>query len=518
MHFRRMFRMLLVTAISMFVFAGGIAFSGKGPYGEGASVGLETLTAFAAETRVTTANLNMRTGPGTGYAIILTIPKGTAVTVTGYSGSWAQVTYGGKTGYCSTTYLAAPTAQVRYTTDELNLRTGPGTGYAIILSMPEGSRVEMLSAADGWAKVVYNGVTGYASTSYLTSTAPGTPSGTIRYTTGNLNLRTGPGTSYSIILVIPKGAPVEVLSSADGWARVNYGGKTGYVSTSYLTGTSPGVTVRYTTANLNLRTGPSTGYSIILTIPRGSQVEVLSSAGGWAKVNYSGRTGYVSEAYLSSTPPGTSGTPTGSPAVAVRSGLIPYSGRRIALTFDDGGTSAQVLSILNTLDRYGVKSTFFPNGTWVRNNPGLAREIVSRGHRIENHSLSHPDLTNASDTEVRRQIREASAIIRSTVGTTPTLLRPPYGEYDSRVLRLAGLEGIRYAVLWTVDTSDWATTRYGITITPDYIVSHTLQNASNNGIVLMHMHSDKTVQALPRVIQGLKDRGYTFATVNEMLP
>lgn len=510
--------MLLVTAISMLVFAGGMAFSEKGQYG-GDSLGKgETLEVLASEIRTTTADLNMRTGPGTGYAIILTIPNGTAVTVTGYSGTWAQVSYGGKTGYCSTTYLAAPTALVRYTTDVLNLRMGPSTGYAIILSMPKGSKVEMLSAADGWAKVVYNGTTGYASTSYLTSTAPVTPTGTIRYTTGNLNMRTGPGTSYSIILTIPKGSQVEVLSSANGWANVNYGGKTGYVSTSYLTGTAPGVTVRYTTANLNMRSGPGTSYSIILTIPRGSQVEVLGSAGGWAKVNYGGRTGYVSEAYLSSTPPGTSGTPTGAPAVVVRSGLIAYSGRRIALTFDDGGTSSQVLSILNTLDRYGVKSTFFPTGTWVRNNPGLAREIVSRGHRIENHSLGHPDLTNASDAEVRRQIREASAIIKSTVGTTSTLLRPPYGEYDSRVLRLAGEEGMRYAVLWTVDTSDWATTRYGITITPDYIVSHTMQNASNNGIVLMHMSSNKTVEALPRVIQGLRDRGYTFATVNEMLP
>ena len=526
MHGRRMLRMLLVTAISMvLVFIGGVALEGMGQKAGIPLGGLEAITAQAAETRVTTANLNMRTGPGTGYAIILTIPKGTALSVESYSGTWAKVTYGGKTGYCSTTYLAAPSAVIRYTTDELNLRTGPGTGYAIILAMPVGSKVEMLSAADGWAKVTYEGTTGYASTAYLSATAPGTgtPAVMTRYTTANLNMRTGPGTAYAVILTIPKGSQVEVLSEAGGWASVTYAGKTGYASTSYLSGTAPGtgtptVTTKYTTANLNLRTGPGTGYAIILTIPKGSQVQVLSTANGWSNVTYSGRTGYASATYLSSTPPGTTPPPTGLPAKVVNRGLIAYSGKRIALTFDDGGTSAQVLSILNTLDRYGVKCTFFPNGTWIRSNPGLAREIVSRGHIIENHSLSHPDLTKASDAEVRRQIREANAIIKSTVGTTSYLIRPPYGAYDSRVLRLAGEEGMKYAVLWSVDTSDWATTRYGVTITPDYIVNHTMQNASNNGIVLMHMHSDKTVEALPRVIQGLRDRGYSFATVNEMLP
>lgn len=523
MHGRRLVRMLLVTAIFTALFIGGIALEGLGQKAGIPFVGMETITAHAAETRVTTANLNMRTGPGTGYAIILTIPKGTAVSVESYSGTWAKVTYGGQTGYCSTTYLAAPATVIRYTTDELNLRTGPGTGYAIILAMPAGSKVEMLSASGGWAKVTYQGTTGYASTAYLTATAPGTPAVVVKYTTASLNLRTGPGTGYAIILTMPKGAKVEVLSEAGGWARVTYGSTTGYASTAYLSGTAPGtdtptVVTKYTTANLNLRTGPGTGYAIILTIPSGAQVQVHSTANGWSNVTYSGRTGYASATYLSSTPPGATPTPTGSPAKVVNRGLIAYSGKRIALTFDDGGTSAQVLSILNTLDRYGVKSTFFPNGTWIRSNPGLAREIVARGHIIENHSLSHPDLTKASDAEVRRQIREARETIRSTVGTTSYLLRPPYGAYDSRVLRIAGEEGMKYAVLWSIDTSDWATTRYGVTITPDYIVNHTMQNASNNGIVLMHLHSDKTVEALPRVIQGLRDRGYSFATVNEMLP
>lgn len=525
MHGRSLVRMLLVTAISMAVFIGGVALQGSGQKAGILPGVLETITAHAAETRVTTANLNLRTGPGTGYPVILTIPKGTALSVESYSGTWAKVTYGGKTGYCSTTYLAPPTTAIRYTTDELNLRTGPGTGYEIILAMPAGSKVEMLSASDGWAKVTYEGTTGYASTAYLTSTAPGpgTPTVTVRYTTANLNLRTGAGTSYPIILTMPKGSRVEVLSESGGWARLTYEGKTGYASTSYLTATAPGtgtptVVTKYTTANLNLRTGPGTNYSIILTIPRGAQVTVLSTANGWSNVTYSGRTGYASAAYLTSTAPGTAPPSSGLPAKVVNRGLIAYNGKRIALTFDDGGTSAQVLSILNTLDRYGVKSTFFPNGTWIRSNPGLAREIAARGHIIENHSLSHPDLTNATDAEVRRQIREGRETIRSTVGTTSYLLRPPYGAYDSRVLRIAGEEGMKYAVLWSVDTSDWATTRYGVTITPDYIVNHTLQNASNNGIVLMHLHSDKTVEALPRVIQGLRDRGYTFATVNEMLP
>lgn len=411
-------------------------------------------------------------------------------------------------------FVSVSAEEVKVTTANLNLRSGPGLEYSIITVMPQGSQVTVTGYSGIWAKVNYGSYSGYASTNYLVDKG----GATMAYTTANLNLRTGPGTSYAIILTMPKGSSVSVISTSGGWSKVTYSGKTGYASASYLTSTAPISTVisyKYTTAALNLRTGPSTSYAIILTIPKGSQVEVLDTSKAWPKVRYSGKEGYASPSYLSNYPPAT--TSSGAAAAVITKGNKTSSVKKIAITFDDSGSVAQIRSILNTLDAYGAKSTFFPNGEWIRNNPSIVREIAARGHIIESHGYSHPDFTDVSEAEIRRQITLDRDIIRSTVGTTSYLLRPPYGEYDERVRRIAGEEGYRYLVLWTVDTSDWATTRYGVTITPTYIVNITLENAIPNGIVLMHMHSDKTVEALPTLLRELKARGYIFVTVNEIV-
>jgi peptidoglycan/xylan/chitin deacetylase (PgdA/CDA1 family) len=427
--------LVVFVAIAMLISLSGVLSAG------------ESLNVLSAETKVTTANLNLRTGPGTAYAVITVIPKGAEVSVDSYSGNWAHATYGSYVGYASNTYLAS------------------------------------LSG------------------------------GTAMVTTANLNFRTGPGTGYSIIMVIPKGSQVMVDSTSGGWAHASYSGRTGYLSMTYLSGSLPdtgGAYTRYTTADLNLRSGPGTGYAILAVIPRGTELTITSSGNGWAVTSYGGRSGYVSTAYLSTSPPGTT-VPSGS-AAAIRKGNEPYSGKRIALTFDDSGTLTQIRNILDILDDYGIRSTFFPTGTFASANPSIIREISSRGHEVENHTLSHVELTKASDAEIRRQIREGNSIIRNITGKTPYLLRPPYGSYDPRVLRIAGEEGMKYAVTWSVDPADWAS--YS---TVDSIINNVLSNASNNGIVLFHMHSYKSQKALPAIIQGLKDRGYTFCTVEDMV-
>lgn len=405
--------------------------------------------------------------------------------------------------------LVALSAETKVTTANLNLRTGPGTAYAVITVMPKGAEVSVDSYSGNWAHATYGAYVGFASNTYLASQS----GGTAMFTTANLNFRSGPGTGYSILMVVPKGSQVMVDSISGGWAHATYSGRTGYLSTAYLSGTLPdtgGAETRYTTADLNLRAGPGTGYAILTVIPRGTQISVTSISGGWAQTSYGGKSGYASTAYMSVSPPGTSSS-YGS-AIAIRKGNEPYSGKRIALTFDDSGTVTQIRNILDILDDYGIKSTFFPTGTFVSGNPSIIKEIVSRGHKIGNHTLSHVELTKVSDAEIRRQIREANNIIRSTTGTAPYLLRPPYGSYDSRVLRIAGEEGMKYAVLWSVDPADWASYT-----TAASIKSNVLGNASNNGIVLFHMHSYKSASALPGIIQSLRDMGYTFSTVEDMV-
>lgn len=466
--------------------------------------------------RETTAALNLRSGPGTGYSVIAVMPKGTRVTVLSVSGSWAKVIYGSKEGYAHTSYMTKVTTQTMVTTANLNMRTGPSTSYSVIRVIPNGAEVKVISTNSGWAKVIYAGSEGYASLSYLKtpSTLPSTGE-TIMVTTANLNMRTGPSTSYSIIRVIPNGAEVKVLSTANGWARVVYGGSEGYSSLSYLKlkSTSPPTStdVRVTTEELNLRSGPGTNYSIIAVMPAGSKVTVLSVSGSWAKVVYGSKEGYAHTGYL--VKEGTVASST-----VITKGLVNASAKQIALTFDAGWEYETVIPLLNMLDTHGVKATFFLRALWVKDHPDLAKEIQKRGHSIQNHSLTHPHMKEMTEAEIRKEFTDSTAIFKSVLGITPTLFRPPFGEYNSTVLKVAGEQGYKYTVMWSIDTIDWAESSGGVTIDSKYITDKVLNNATDKDIVLMHIAYMKTVDALPKMIQTLKDRGYTFKTVPQMVP
>ena len=476
-----------------------------------------TIEVMAAEdVRVTTASLNLRTGPGTSYSIITVIPKGAAVSVISVSGGWAKVTYSGKTGYASTAYLAQSSNVIMVTAANLNMRTGPSTSYSIIRVIPNGAEVTVSSTSNGWAKVTYGGSTGYASLSYLElkSTLPST-STTAMITTANLNMRTGPGTSYSIIRVIPSGAEVAVLSTSNGWARLTYGGSTGYASLSYLKLKTPlpstSTDIRITTEELNLRSGPGTTYSIIAVMPAGAKVTVLSVSGDWAKVTYEGKTGYAHVGYL--VKEGTYAAST-----VITKGLKASTAKQIALTFDAGWEYSTTIPLLNMLDKYGVKATFFLRANWVKDHLTLAKEIQSRGHSIQNHSLTHPHMKEMTESQIRYEFTESTGIFRNLLGITPYLFRPPFGEYDTRVLSIAGEQGYKYTVMWSIDTIDWAESSGGVTITADYITNKVLNQATDKDIVLMHIAYQKTVDALPRMIETLKARGYEFKTVPQMVP
>lgn len=209
----------------------------------------------------------------------------------------------------------------------------------------------------------------------------------------------------------------------------------------------------------------------------------------------------------------------------ITQGSVKGSTKQIALTFDSGWLHENTIPLLDLLDYYGIKATFFPRALWVFNpaNPGtsypeLAREIVNRGHTMGNHSLTHPQMKDLSREEIRHEIRESTRIIEEVTGVRPYLFRPPFGEYNQEILTILGEEGYPYTIMWTVDTHDWAEKISGKAVTVDYIVQRVLANASDNGIVLMHMGGAKTVEALPYMIDGLKDMGYSFTTVDQMLP
>ncbi|MED4917456.1 SH3 domain-containing protein [Geobacillus thermodenitrificans] len=333
----------------------------------------------------TTANLNMRTGAGTKYKIVLTIPKGKTVKATEKLGDWYKVSYEysekgkkyTKTGWVSGSYLKKVSSQpatggttkttavastVYQTTANLNMRTGAGTKYKIVLTIPKGKTVKATEKLGDWYKVSYEysekgkkyTKTGWVSGSYLKKVSSQPTTGntsqpdkgntakptvitkTVYQTTANLNMRTGAGTKYKIVLTIPKGKTVKATEKLGDWYKVSYEysekgkkyTKTGWVSGSYLkkvssqptTGNTsqpdkgntakPTVitkTVYQTTANLNMRTGAGTTYKTVITIPKGKNVTATEKLGDWYKVSYEysekgkkyTKTGWVSGSYLS---------------------------------------------------------------------------------------------------------------------------------------------------------------------------------------------------------------------------
>jgi peptidoglycan-N-acetylglucosamine deacetylase len=182
--------------------------------------------------------------------------------------------------------------------------------------------------------------------------------------------------------------------------------------------------------------------------------------------------------------------------------------KEIALTFDDG-PSPYTPQVLAVLEQYHVPATFFEIGEMVSDYPQYAREVVEAGYPVEDHTWSHPDLTDLTASEVEDQIARAQDEIRSVTGITPACLRPPYNAWDPAVLDEVAENGMT-TMSYSVDSRDW--TLPGT----QAIVANVLSGAFPGAVVDMHDGGGpryETVDALPRIINGLRARGYTFVAI-----
>jgi len=185
--------------------------------------------------------------------------------------------------------------------------------------------------------------------------------------------------------------------------------------------------------------------------------------------------------------------------------------RVVALSFDDG-PSPYTAPILRTLTEFGAHATFFEIGEQVAAFAPTVRAIVRDGDEIGDHTWTHPDLVDLTDQMIRGQIEETNQAIHAVAGVEPTLLRPPYGEVDSRVVDIAASLGMR-TVLWSVDPRDWALPGTGA------IVENVLTDTRPGSIILLHDGGgdrSETVAALPTILRGLRDRGYRVVTVSTL--
>ncbi len=202
-------------------------------------------------------------------------------------------------------------------------------------------------------------------------------------------------------------------------------------------------------------------------------------------------------------------------AVVARKRELPiYSVARedkvLSISFDASWGADKTIPILDILDKYGVKTTFFLVGGWVDKYPDMLKEIVARGHEIGNHSDTHPHMSQLSDQDIRKELHNMSDKVEKLTGVRPTLFRPPYGDYDDQVVTVSRQEGYE-CVQWSIDSLDWKDRG-----TAD-IIKQCTYRVENGDIVLFHNDSNDIVNALPTVIEHYQQLGYTIIPVSEIL-
>lgn len=200
--------------------------------------------------------------------------------------------------------------------------------------------------------------------------------------------------------------------------------------------------------------------------------------------------------------------------LAVKRVLPVYSVERedrvISVTFDASWGGDKTMRILDLLDEYNAKATFFLVGIWVDKYPELVKEIAARGHEIGNHSDSHAHFPQISESKIRQELDSCSDKIEALTGTRPTLFRPPYGDYDNKVVTVSRDEGYE-CVQWSIDSLDWK--NRGVSD----LVKRATTNVQPGDIILFHNDSEYIVEALPEILAYYTSEGFTMIPACEIL-
>ena len=184
---------------------------------------------------------------------------------------------------------------------------------------------------------------------------------------------------------------------------------------------------------------------------------------------------------------------------------------RIALTIDAAWDADKTPFILDTLDKYSVKATFFLCGVWVKQYPDYVKEIARRGHEIGNHSLTHPHMSRMDSIAIQKELSDLDDMLQELTGKRSTLFRAPFGEYNDTVIKAAHEAGYE-VIQWSRDTVDWKQDRSAQTI-----LDGVLKKLQSGDIILCHNNGYKIETYLPVLIETAQQKGFRFVTVSELL-
>jgi len=197
------------------------------------------------------------------------------------------------------------------------------------------------------------------------------------------------------------------------------------------------------------------------------------------------------------------------PSMPLQSGDIDPSRPMVALTFDDGPSEYTPL-ILDLLEHYRSRATFFVSGDLVELNRDIVKRAVGLGNEILGHAWNHHDLTELTDDEITAQLLNTNAVIKDVIGISPQSFRPPYGFTNDRVLNISRELGLGI-IKWSLDSNDWET------LNSDTIYNTIINNVEDRDIILAHDVYQTTVDAMEGVIPELITKGYQLVTISELM-
>ena len=184
--------------------------------------------------------------------------------------------------------------------------------------------------------------------------------------------------------------------------------------------------------------------------------------------------------------------------------------KKIAISFDCAWGTDYTDQLLQVLEREQVHATFFMVEFWAEKYPDFVKKIDEAGHEIGTHSATHSYMSKFSEEQIRAELASSSEAIETVTGKRPELFRAPYGDYNDRLIRTAREEGF-YTIQWDVDSLDWKN------LSANDIAMRVISRVQSGSIILCHNNGAHTVEALPIILDTLKNKGYEFVPIGQLI-
>ena len=195
----------------------------------------------------------------------------------------------------------------------------------------------------------------------------------------------------------------------------------------------------------------------------------------------------------------------------LRVSRVQVPGMYVALTFDDGPSSAYTSKVLDILNRHGAKGTFFVLGSNAKRCSSIVSRAAAEGHEIGVHTWTHINMARSSMAKIDSEVSRTAEVIRSITGKSPAVMRPPYGATNVRIVNhMYDRYGMR-SILWDVDTQDWR--KPGVST----VVRRAVNKAKPGSIILVHDIHGSTLAAIEGIVTGLQARGFKLVTVSQLM-